>query len=82
MRPVDVVDERACHADGPAAASASNVVFVPRLSLDDATEAAKSRAEVLLYTEFRRVEQTAFWEVWVRRGVSVPALHISGRGGG
>lgn len=62
-----------CHADGPAAATAANVVFVPRLDLDPATKEAKSRAEVLLYTEFRLVDQTALWEVWVRRGSVAPA---------
>ena len=62
-----------CHADGPAAATAANVVFVPRLDLDPATKEAKGRAEALLYTEFRLVDQTALWEVWVRRGSAAPA---------
>ncbi|MHA7871205.1 MAG: hypothetical protein ACX939_02530 [Hyphococcus sp.] len=61
-----------CHADGPAAASAANVVLVPRLDLDPATAEAKGRVEALLYTEFRLVDQTALWEVWIRRGTSVP----------
>jgi len=63
---------RHCHADGPAAATAANVVFVPRLELDPATTEAKGRVEALLYTEFRLVEQTALWEVWVRRGAAAP----------
>ncbi len=64
--------QRQCHADGPSAATAASVVFVPRLDLDPATTAAKARVEALLYTEFRLVDQTALWEVWVRRGAAVP----------
>ncbi len=64
---------RDCRADGPAAASAANVVFVPRLDLDPATTAAKGRAEALLFTEFKLIEQTAFWDIWVRRGAAVPS---------
>lgn len=63
---------RHCHADGPAAASASNVVFVPRLDLDPATAAAMGRAEAMLFTEFKLVEQTAFWEIWLRHGAVMP----------
>jgi len=68
-----IADRRACSADGPAAAKGAKVVFVPRLDFDDATAAAKGRAEVLLYTEFKMVERTALWEVWVRRGVTLPS---------
>ena len=61
-----------CYADGLAAASAANVVFVPRLELDPATTKAKGQTEALLYTEFKLVDRSALWEVWVRRGASVP----------
>ena len=64
---------RECRADGPAAANAANVVFVPRLDLDPKTAAAKGRSEALLYTQFRMVEQTALWEIWVRRDAPGPA---------
>jgi len=67
-------ERRKCRADGLAAANASNVVFVPRLDLDLATADAKGRSEGMLYTQFKLVEQTAMWEVWVRRGVVVPSL--------
>ena len=65
--------QRDCHADGPAAANAAAVVFVPRLDLDPHTASAKGRSEALLYTEFKMVERTPLWEVWVRRGASMPA---------
>ncbi len=68
-----LTNRQRCHIDGPAAATAANVVFVPRLDLDPATTKAKGRVEALLYTEFRLVEQTALWEVWVRRGAVAPA---------
>lgn len=68
-----IADARACSADGPAAAKSANVVFVPRIDFDDATAKAKGRAEALLYTEFKMVERTALWDVWVRRGVALPA---------
>ncbi|MEL7486636.1 MAG: hypothetical protein AAGJ87_05375 [Pseudomonadota bacterium] len=58
----------ACHADGPAAASVADIVFVPRLDLDPATAAAKIRAEALLYTEFKLARRDPLWEVWLRRG--------------
>jgi len=62
-----IADQRACRADGPAAAARAGVVLAPRLALDPAGEAA-GRAEALLYTEFRLLRQTPFWDVWVRRG--------------
>lgn len=64
---------RECRADGPAAANAANIVFVPRLDMDPKTAAAKGRSEALLYTQFRMVEQTALWEIWVRRDAPAPA---------
>ncbi|MFZ5615850.1 MAG: hypothetical protein ACOZAA_00810 [Pseudomonadota bacterium] len=67
-----IADARACGADGPAAAMGAKVVFVPRLDFDAATAAAKGRSEALLYTEFKMVERTPLWDVWVRRGVSLP----------
>ena len=66
---------RKCHADGRKAADAASVVFAPRLDLDKATAEINDRAEALLYTEFKLAEQTLFWDVWVRRGASVPALN-------
>jgi hypothetical protein len=68
-----IAQHRACAADGFAAAGAAKVVFVPRLDLDAATAAVKARSEALLYTEFRMVERSALWEVWVRRGAVTPA---------
>ncbi|WDI32094.1 hypothetical protein PUV54_02675 [Hyphococcus flavus] len=62
-----ITTKRDCHADGPAAASNANVVFVPRLDMDPKTAAAKGRSEALLYTEFKMVERTALWDIWVRR---------------
>lgn len=67
-----LAERRQCRADGPAAASAANVVFVPRLELDPATTAAMGRAEAMLYTNFKLVERTAFWEIWVRREAAMP----------
>lgn len=58
---------RKCQGDGNAAAIASNIVLVPRIDLSSATAAVKAKAEVLLYTEFKMIEQTPFWDVWVRR---------------
>ena len=68
-----LTDQHNCYADGPAAATAAAVVFVPRLDLGAATAAAKGRSEALLYTQFKLVESTPLWEIWVRRGASVPA---------
>ena len=59
--------ESNCYADGTAAAGAANVVLAPRLDLDPATVLAKGRAEALLYSEFKLVNQSALWEMWVRR---------------
>ncbi len=67
-----LVEKRVCHATGNAAASKANVVFVPRFDLNPASTEVKGSAEALLYTEFKLVEQTAFWEIWVRRGVPAP----------
>jgi hypothetical protein len=68
-----LADSRRCHADGPSAASAANVVFVPRLDLDPTTAEAKGRAEAMLYTDFKLVERTALWEIWARRGATLPS---------
>ena len=67
-----LAEQRDCHVTGNAAASAANVVFVPRLDLGPETAAAKGSAEALLYTEFKLTEQTALWDIWVRRGATVP----------
>lgn len=63
-----IATARRCAADGPAAVGRSGVVLVPRLAFNPPSEAAKQRAEVILYTEFKLVEQSAFWDIWVRRG--------------
>ncbi len=72
---------RECKPDGRAAAAEAGVVFVPRVDLTAAAQAEKERSEALLYTEFKLAEQTAFWEIWVRRsaprgasGASRPGL--------
>jgi len=67
-----IAEKRPCRASGAEAASEANVVFAPRLDLDPATAEAKSSAEALLYTEFKLVEQTALWDIWVRRGAILP----------
>lgn len=68
-----IAEKRACRANGEAAADSAKVVFVPRLDLDPATAAAKGKAEALLYTEFKLIGQTPLWEVWLRRGATLPA---------
>lgn len=68
-----LAEVRDCQADGPAAAEKAKVVFVPRLEMDPKTVEAKGRAEALLYTQFKMVERTALWDIWVRRDVSAPA---------
>lgn len=68
-----IADRRACNADGPSAAKGAKVVFVPRINFDEATAKAVGSSEALLYTEFKMVERTALWDVWVRRGVTLPA---------
>lgn len=67
-----LAEDRKCQADGPAAAKKANVVFVPRLEMDPKTAEAKGRAEALLYTQFKMVERTALWEIWVRRDAALP----------
>ncbi len=76
-----LAERRNCYATGDAAAHEANVVFVPRLDLDPATTAAVGRAEAMLYTEFKLVEQTPLWEIWVRRGATVPSSLIRTTGG-
>ncbi len=72
---------RTCRQTGKQAANDANVVFVPRIDLDPATITMKASAEALLYTEFKLTERTQFWEVWVRRGVTLPSdLVVVGRG--
>ena len=60
-------DNRTCHADSNDAAAAAGIVFVPRFDLGAEALKAKGRAEALLYTEFKLVEETPFWEIWERR---------------
>jgi hypothetical protein len=64
--------KRGCEASGTKAADTAKVVFVPRLDLDPATAVARGKAEALLYTKFRLVEQGALWDIWVRRGAILP----------
>lgn len=68
-----LAEKRPCRVSGAAAASDAKIVFVPRLDLDPATAKAKGSAEAMLYTEFKLVEQTAFWDIWIRRGVAAPS---------
>lgn len=68
-----IAERRDCRADGAKAASLANIVFVPRIDLDPGTKAARDRAEALLFTEFKLAEQSALWEIWIRRGAQLPA---------
>lgn len=68
-----IAGKQACSADGLSAARRAKVVFVPRIDFDAASAQAKGRSEALLYTEFKMVERTRLWDVWVRRGVDLPA---------
>lgn len=58
---------RVCRKDGLAAVTAADIVYSPRWRLDPATMAARQKSEAMLYTEFTRVEETPFWDVWRRR---------------
>ncbi len=68
-----IAGRRACAVDGKAAAARAKVVLVPRVDLDPASAAMAGKAEALLYTEFRRLNETPHWDVWLRRGVTLPA---------
>jgi hypothetical protein len=68
-----LAEARACRADGAKAAGEAAVVLVPRADLDPATAEAKSRAQVLLYTDFKLAEETPLFDIWVRRGARLPA---------
>lgn len=68
-----IAGRRDCASDGRAAARRAKIVFVPRIDLDAASAALKGKSEALLYTEFRKVDETADWDIWVRRGVTLPA---------
>ncbi|NNL89221.1 MAG: hypothetical protein HKP25_09130 [Marinicaulis sp.] len=76
-----LTNARSCRASGAQAAAGAKVVFVPRLDLDPATAETKDKAEALLYTEFELIERSALWEIWVRRGVTIPANFWSGAQG-
>ncbi|MEO1253164.1 MAG: hypothetical protein AAFW81_12565 [Pseudomonadota bacterium] len=67
-----ISNAKPCRRDSNDAAKVASVVFVPRLDLGPGAAAAKGRAEALLYTEFRLVEETPFWEIWVRRNALSP----------
>lgn len=75
-----LAEKRHCRADGRSAAEDAKVVFVPRFELDKATDEIKGRSEALLYTEFKLAEQTAFWDIWVRRGATVPGNLLKAAG--
>ncbi|MDZ7626889.1 MAG: hypothetical protein U5J99_00620 [Parvularculaceae bacterium] len=62
-----------CSSDGRTAAARANIVFVPRIDFGAASAALKGRSEALLYTEFRKVDETTDWDIWVRRGVTLPS---------
>jgi len=64
------IAENNCYANGTAAAGAASIVLAPRLDLDPATVLAKGRAEAFLYSEFKLVNQSSLWEMWVRRDTS------------
>lgn len=68
-----IAGRRDCARDGRAAAARAKIVFVPRADFDAAGAALKGRSEAMLYTEFRKIDQTADWDIWVRRGVTLPA---------
>jgi hypothetical protein len=68
-----IAGRRDCARDGRAAAARAKIVFVPRIDLDAASAALKGRSEALLYTEFRKVDGTADWDIWVRRGELLPS---------
>lgn len=67
-----IVGNNDCSADGRTAAARANVVISPRLSLGAGGVSTKERLEGLLYSEFRRIEETPQWDLWVRRDVSLP----------
>ncbi len=71
-----IAGRRDCASDGRTAAARAKIVFVPRINLDAASAALKDRSEALLYTEFRKVDETADWDIWVRRGVTLPATVV------
>jgi hypothetical protein len=67
-----IAGRRDCAKDGRAAAARAKIVLVPRLDLDAASASLKGKSEALLYTEFRKIGETADWDIWVRRGVTPP----------
>jgi hypothetical protein len=67
-----IAGRRDCASDGRAAAARAQIVLVPRFDLDAAGTETAGRAEALLYTEFRRLNETPQWDVWIRRGVALP----------
>ena len=78
-----IASRRPCRPDGRRAADEAKVVFVPRLDLDARTSDIKKRSEGMLYTDFKLAERTPLWEVWVRRGITLPAeadLNLIDRG--
>lgn len=68
-----IAGRRDCARDGRSAAARANIVFVPRIDLGADSAALKGKSEALLYTEFRKVDETADWDIWVRRGVTPPS---------
>ena len=68
-----IAGRRDCAMDGHAAAARAKVVLVPRFELGSPGAEAAGSAEALLYSEFRRLNETPQWDVWIRRGVTLPA---------
>lgn len=68
-----IAGRRDCAKNGRAAAARAQIVLVPRFELDGAGADVAGSAEALLYTEFRRLDGTPQWDVWIRRGVTLPA---------
>jgi hypothetical protein len=76
-----IADPRLCARDGKTAAADANVVFVPRIDLNERSADVRGSSEALLYTQFTLAERTALWEIWVRRDFKLPNGAITvGRG--
>lgn len=60
-------NQQTCFQNGRVAASKANIVFVPHIDLGPHTQATIERSQGLLYTHFKRTNQTPDWDVWERR---------------
>jgi len=72
-----IAGRRDCSTDGKAAAARAKIVLVPRADIDAAGALTRDRSEALLYTEFRKVEETPQWDIWVRRGITLPDAFVT-----